>query len=182
VALGSSAQFSRAAQIISRGDALAARRSKKVGSATMTLDDLLAQLDHVKPRGSRFSAKCPAHADKNPSLSIREGERGILVRCFANCSLKEICAALSIKPRELFYNSRVDRASLTQRTKQQRARTRARELDDHAIDALREAEYFVRSRSRIDISNLSDQQLDDELNALADAYAVLESERGYDYE
>lgn len=30
--------------------------------------------------------RCPAHTDSNPSLSIRQGERGILVTCFAGCS------------------------------------------------------------------------------------------------
>ena len=28
---------------------------------------------------------CPAHADRTPSLSVRQGERGILVHCFAGC-------------------------------------------------------------------------------------------------
>src|SRR3546814_20948719 len=32
---------------------------------------------------------CPAHADRTPSLSIRQGDRGILVTCFAGCDRED---------------------------------------------------------------------------------------------
>jgi hypothetical protein len=38
--------------------------------------------------------RCPAHADSNPSLSIRQGDRGILVTCFAGCSPEEVLREL----------------------------------------------------------------------------------------
>jgi hypothetical protein len=44
------------------------------------------------------------------------------------------------------------------------------------LDALRAAEYFVRSRSGLDISAWNETQLDEELNALASAYLLLERE------
>jgi len=41
---------------------------------------------------------CPAHADKRPSLSLRQGDRGILVTCFAGCERKDILRELSRIP------------------------------------------------------------------------------------
>lgn len=36
--------------------------------------------------GNGWTARCPAHEDRNPSLSIREGREGrVLVKCFAGC-------------------------------------------------------------------------------------------------
>jgi hypothetical protein len=42
-------------------------------------------------------ALCPAHEDKNPSLSIR-GENGrVLLKCFAGCTTKAICESAGIE-------------------------------------------------------------------------------------
>ena len=38
--------------------------------------------------------RCPAHADKSASLSIRVGDRAVLFHCFAGCTTDEIFAAL----------------------------------------------------------------------------------------
>ncbi|MCF8709585.1 DUF7146 domain-containing protein [Rhizorhapis sp. SPR117] len=37
---------------------------------------------------------CPAHADTTPSLSIRQGDRGILVTCFAGCTREDVLREL----------------------------------------------------------------------------------------
>jgi putative DNA primase/helicase len=39
-------------------------------------------------------AKCPAHDDRNPSLSIREVDGKVLVRCHAGCPQSAVIAAL----------------------------------------------------------------------------------------
>jgi putative DNA primase/helicase len=45
--------------------------------------------------GSGWIARCPAHDDRTPSLSIREGrENKILVRCHAGCDQKHLIATL----------------------------------------------------------------------------------------
>lgn len=36
-------------------------------------------------RGTQAMCRCPAHIDNTPSLSIRQGDKGILVTCFAGC-------------------------------------------------------------------------------------------------
>ncbi len=41
---------------------------------------------------------CPAHADKRPSLSLRQGDRGILVTCFAGCTREDILRELGRIP------------------------------------------------------------------------------------
>jgi hypothetical protein len=38
--------------------------------------------------------RCPAHSDTEPSLSIRQGDRGILVTCFAGCSREDVLTEL----------------------------------------------------------------------------------------
>lgn len=38
--------------------------------------------------------RCPAHADTDPSLSIRQGDRSILVTCFAGCRREDVLRAL----------------------------------------------------------------------------------------
>ena len=46
-------------------------------------------------RDGKGSARCPAHDDKNPSLSLANGRNGRpLVRCHAQCSQEAVIAAL----------------------------------------------------------------------------------------
>jgi hypothetical protein len=52
---------------------------------------------------SRWMARCPAHADKSPSLSIAEGRDGrALVRCFAGCTLDAVLQAAGLTIQSLF--------------------------------------------------------------------------------
>lgn len=41
---------------------------------------------------------CPAHADHTPSLSIRQGDRGLLVTCFAGCDREDVLRELRRVP------------------------------------------------------------------------------------
>lgn len=69
----------------------------------MTIDELLGRLTGVKRSGSSWAAKCPAHEDRAPSLSISLGENDrVLVYCHAGCSVAAICGALGIGLNELF--------------------------------------------------------------------------------
>ena len=46
--------------------------------------------------GATWMARCPAHDDSNPSLSISAGQNGkVLVRCHAGCDQRDVIAALS---------------------------------------------------------------------------------------
>ena len=51
----------------------------------------------------RWMARCPAHDDRSPSLSIREGRDGrVLAHCFGGCALDAVIAALGLSCRDLF--------------------------------------------------------------------------------
>jgi hypothetical protein len=68
----------------------------------MTLETLLSKLCKVRREGVGWKALCPAHADKNPSLSIRQGEGKTLIHCHAGCPTEAVLAALGIETRDLF--------------------------------------------------------------------------------
>ena len=44
--------------------------------------------------GGWWSCRCPAHDDRAPSLSLRDGDRRLIVRCRAGCDPREVLAAL----------------------------------------------------------------------------------------
>jgi hypothetical protein len=48
----------------------------------------------VSPRGGNYLVRCPAHDDESPSLSLRDGGRGIIVNCFAGCLPGDVYAAI----------------------------------------------------------------------------------------
>ena len=68
----------------------------------MKCKELLARLECVRRSGHAWVARCPAHPDRNPSLSIREADGKLLLHCHAGCTTEAVCAALGIEMRELF--------------------------------------------------------------------------------
>lgn len=87
------------------------------GNPSVTLDLLLERLAGVRKRGRGYSALCPAHNDREPSLSITEGDDGrVLLHCFAGCSPEEIAAELDLKMRDLFPRNEDKGADLSSRT------------------------------------------------------------------
>jgi hypothetical protein len=64
---------------------------------------ILHLLIGVKKTKSGWSARCPAHEDRQASLSIGEGNDGrVLLKCHAGCDHKKILAALRLEERDLF--------------------------------------------------------------------------------
>lgn len=46
---------------------------------------------------SRLMAQCPAHDDRDPSLSVREAENGsLLIHCFAGCETHDVLKAVGL--------------------------------------------------------------------------------------
>ncbi len=65
----------------------------------MTVDEVLGRLRGIKPERGYWMAFCPAHDDrKTRSLSIREGEKGARLKCFAGCDYQAIIGALGVEP------------------------------------------------------------------------------------
>lgn len=75
----------------------------------MNINDFLSHLKGVKRTKDGWSALCPAHNDKNPSLSITCGsDNKILIKCFAGCSAKEIVESIGLAMQDLFTNTKPD--------------------------------------------------------------------------
>src|SRR6266850_2273971 len=67
------------------------------------LERIRSLLDDVREVREGYQAKCPAHDDHNPSLSIGEGDDGrVLLTCHAGCSVEAITAAIGLRMRDLF--------------------------------------------------------------------------------
>jgi putative DNA primase/helicase len=56
--------------------------------------DIARVLGGARPRGGWWSCRCPAHDDHSPSLSLRDGARGLIVKCWAGCDTRDVLAAL----------------------------------------------------------------------------------------
>lgn len=66
-------------------------------------ETLLGRLEGVRRAGHGFVARCPAHEDRQASLSVAEGDDGrVLLNCFAGCDTDAICAALGLTLADLF--------------------------------------------------------------------------------
>lgn len=56
--------------------------------------------------GKGWKCKCPVHDDRKPSLSISEGDKGIVMICRAGCRTEDVVNAIGMKMSDLFYNDR----------------------------------------------------------------------------
>jgi 5S rRNA maturation endonuclease (ribonuclease M5) len=76
----------------------------------------------AKAAGSRkasrgFLARCPAHDDRQASLSIADGRDGrVLVNCFAGCELADVLAGLGLEVSDLFTERSASQPAPTTRT------------------------------------------------------------------
>ena len=72
--------------------------------ATSAAARIIDRLNFVRPAGpSRWVARCPAHQDRSPSLSIRELDDGrILVHDFGGCPTGAVLEALGLAMSDLF--------------------------------------------------------------------------------
>ena len=71
---------------------------------TAPIDLILPLLTKARQRQpGQWSACCPGHDDKRPSLSVRETPEGaVLVHCFSGCSADAVVAALGLSLADLF--------------------------------------------------------------------------------
>ena len=68
----------------------------------MKIDELLSRFKGVKRSGSGWTARCPAHQDRNNSLSIGAGDKGIVIKCHAGCSADGVVKSIGLELRDLF--------------------------------------------------------------------------------
>ena len=99
-----SSHFSSLSQANSQqsvGDALSEFSTSSAGVNT-----LLSRLKDVQAARSGWQAICPAHKDRNPSLSIKQADGGtVLLHCFAGCEPERVVQAVGLELRDLFPTS-----------------------------------------------------------------------------
>ena len=123
------------------------------------LADLHGKLDKSKRTGDTLRARCPAHDDKNPSLSVTIGKHGdrVVLICRTGCPTDAVLDALGLKMRDLFATDDAWRSH------------EARDIGDEKDAAKREASPLPRDtpgKVRLWIEALTDADLDAQLRIL----------------
>lgn len=108
-----------------------------------------AELLQARPTGpDTWQARCPAHDDRSPSLSLREGQDGrVLIHCFAGCTHTAILAKLRLAQSDLFAGPPPSPAQLAllqaeREARENTTRTQKRELRE-AWDRVRKWQAVV---------------------------------------
>lgn len=78
----------------------------------MTAEAVLSRADKVRRTGSgTWICCCPAHADKSPSMTVRELDDGrVLIHCFAGCDVESVLGAFGLEFDALFPPKPIDHA------------------------------------------------------------------------
>ena len=82
----------------------APRKLAAVAKFVEPIDLVLRSLSGIRQRQPRqWSARCPAHDDRGPSLSVREtSDEAVLLHCFAGCTVHDITALLGLDMADLY--------------------------------------------------------------------------------
>jgi len=62
----------------------------------------IVRIFDAKKAGKEFKAKCPAHNDSTPSLSITQGNDGVVMICHAGCDTDSVLASKGLNASDLF--------------------------------------------------------------------------------
>jgi hypothetical protein len=149
----------------------------------MTTPELISLLDGVRSRGTgKWSARCPSHPDQNPSLSISEGERGLLVKCWGGCTLDEITAALGIEIKDLFFDTKTTRGprSAPGPVKLDRVALAFR-YELAALDLRLRAEWIIEAGKHLNMDTLNDAKLDRAIALMSRAHADIGRAQLFEY-
>ena len=69
------------------------------------ISNVLHRLEGLRGDQGEWKARCPAHNDRTPSLSITEASNGtVLLHCFAGCDPHDIVEAIGLDWKDLFGN------------------------------------------------------------------------------
>ena len=74
----------------------------------MTAKQIIDRLSHYRAAGEgKWIARCPAHDDSSPSLSIKELPDGrVLIHCHAGCGTLDVLASIGLDFDALFPDTR----------------------------------------------------------------------------
>lgn len=95
--------------------------------------------------GTYGMCRCPAHDDRNPSLSVRVGSRSLLFKCFAGCDTIDVLRA--IRRLDIAMPSQNEAPAPAWRPRDHRIMDRAGQIWDEALPfAGTPAHHYARSR------------------------------------
>ena len=72
----------------------------------MTYDEVLTYFQVKKRQQDKAQCQCPAHDDKQASLTVTKGRDSVLIHCHANCSTENVLSAAGLKMSDLFYQEK----------------------------------------------------------------------------
>lgn len=72
----------------------------------MTFEEVISRFEVKSRYKNRVQAVCPAHPDKQASLTISRGRTGTLLYCHAGCSLESVLDSVGLKKSDLFYSDK----------------------------------------------------------------------------
>ena len=75
----------------------------------MTAREFATMLRGKRVGRGRYLARCPAHDDKNPSLTISDGKKGVVVYCWAGCTFDSILESVGLRKCDMFRDSMTPR-------------------------------------------------------------------------
>ena len=124
----------------------------------MTLEEFLALTPDARPYGRGYRGACPSCGGRSGSTKFSFSER------FAACTSADVCEVLGIRISDLFCDQGASPDEIRRyQAKRQHERAKA-EVGQMAkgfqIDAIREAERFLKSTVGMDISILDEQKFD----------------------
>ena len=68
----------------------------------MTYEEIISHFTVTKTYRNKVQCICPAHTDKEASLTISKGKKGTVMHCHANCDTEKILGAVGLQMSDLF--------------------------------------------------------------------------------
>lgn len=72
----------------------------------MTYDKILNHFQVKKRYQDKAQCQCPAHDDKQASLTVTKGRDSVLIHCHAGCDIDNVLSAAGLKKSDLFYQEK----------------------------------------------------------------------------
>ncbi len=141
-----------------------------------------AELANARRCGAgKWQARCMAHEDRYPSLSIAEGKDGrVLVRCWAGCATVDIVKAAGISLRDLFAGEPATSQQITALAAERKARDKLerqqRESDRAARDRVWKLEHIRDALGAKLVRSPDDDKLAELFHTTCDRSCVAEAE------
>ena len=110
----------------------------------------LAKIFKARRAGKgKWSARCPSHRDRSPSLEIKEGRKpGVtMVKCHAGCELDAVLAVVGLRMSDLFADSMPDKKALREAEQRRAAEDAERRRKLRAIGRTIDLQQFWRKRA-----------------------------------